>query len=377
MRETLRLGRVAGVRVGANVSVLVIVAIIVVALAAGSFPANYPDHSPAVHVVAALVVATLFIGSLLAHELAHAVVARRNGVAVEGITLWLFGGMASLAGDPPSPAADFRIAGVGPLVSFVAGGVFGAAAAALAAADMTGIAFGSLVYLALANVVLGVFNLIPAAPLDGGRLLRAVLWAWRGDRTRAAVAAARGGRVFGFVLVGLGVAEVLAGYGLGGLWLVLIGFFLVHAATAEEQQTRVSHTLRGIPVREVMTPDPEAADPDQPIEEFISELTTSRRHSTYPLVDEHGRLTGLVTLGRLRSTAAEARHQAILRDVACDPDELPIAHPEDELLDLLERMHGCSDGRAVVVDPQSRVVGIVSPTDITRALQLAELRGSA
>jgi Zn-dependent protease/predicted transcriptional regulator len=376
MRETLRLGTIAGVRVGANISVLVIVAIIVVALAAGAFPSRYPDQSPVAHVAGALAVAVLFIASLLAHELAHAVVARRNGIEVQGITLWLFGGVTRLGGDASTPAADFRIAGVGPLVSLLAGALFGIAAAGASALGATGLVVGSLTYLAVANVVLAVFNVIPAAPLDGGRMLRAALWALGGDRTRAAVSATRGGRVFGFVLGGLGVAQVLMDCGWRGLWFVLIGVILVHAATAEEQQTRLSHALRGVSVREVMSPDPTVADPDQPVEEFVSELTSSREHPSYPLVDEQHHLTGLVTLRRIRTVPADRRREATLRDVACAPDEIPVVSPEDELLRVVEDMHGCSDGRVVVVDGSSRVVGIVSPSDISRAFQVAKLRGS-
>lgn len=181
MNESVRLGRIAGIPVGLNVSVLVIVVILVVGLAFGLFPESFAGYSTAAYLLAALLAALAFLASLLAHELAHAVVAKRHGVEVEGITLWLLGGVARLHGEPRTPRADFLIAVVGPLTSVALGAVFWLLALAVGWATGSPLAVGTLVYLALLNVVLAVFNLIPAAPLDGGRVLRAALWRWRGD----------------------------------------------------------------------------------------------------------------------------------------------------------------------------------------------------
>lgn len=374
MRESVRLGTIAGVRVGLNFSVLVILAIIVVGLAAGRFPAVFPGHTVVAYIAAAGVAAILFFVSLLAHELAHAVLARRNGIDVEGIVLWLFGGVAQLKGEPRSPGADFRIAAVGPLTSVVVAVIFGAVAAVLVTVQTPGLVVGIFSYLAFVNVLLAVFNLVPAAPLDGGRILRAALWAWRHDRVRAAVTAARAGRVFGYILVALGVLQVVVGRGIGGLWLALIGLFLVNAAMAEEQQSQLSETLHGVRVRDVMSPRPIIADPNQTLEAFITETAWTHPHSTYPLVDGEGRLTGLVTLNRVRAAPADRRAELTLSEIACPPRELPIATPEERLVELLPRLAGCSDGRAVVVDDQQRVIGIVSPSDVSRAIQLRDLR---
>src|SRR5918999_6425907 len=181
MRASISLGRIAGIRVGINASVFVIVAILVFGLATGQLPAAYPDRSVAAYVAAAIVGAVLFLASLLAHELAHAVTARRNGIEVDSIVLWLLGGVAQLRGEPKTAGADFRIAIVGPLTSLVLGLVFGVATAALRWFGGGGLPAGVLMYLAGTNVVLAEFNPIPAAPLDGGRVVRAGLWGWRGD----------------------------------------------------------------------------------------------------------------------------------------------------------------------------------------------------
>ena len=375
MRASISLGRIAGIKVGVNASVFLIIAILVGGLATGQLPAAFPGHSVAAYVIAAIIAAVLFMASLLAHELAHSVVARRNGIEVESIVLWLLGGVAQLRGEPKTPGADFRIAIVGPLTSLALAVVFGLGAAGVAQLGSAGLTFGVLAYLAATNAMLAIFNLIPAAPLDGGRVLRAALWRWRGNRQRAAVSAARAGRFVGFALIALGVLQVVTGSGLNGIWLALIGWFVVSAATAEEQQARLGAQLGGVTVGQVMTPGPTVLDGNLTVAEFVAQLALTHPFSTYPIVDPQGRLTGLVTLNRVRAVPAELRATTRLREIACTPTEVPIARPEDPLGELLERMQGCADGRAVVVDDAGRVVGVVSPSDVARALQLADLRG--
>ena len=373
VRATLKLGRIAGVEVGVNWSALVIVLLIVAGLAGGQLPDAYPGHSAVVYVLAALTTAVLFLASLLAHELAHAAVARRNGVDVQSITLWLLGGVAQLKGEPRSPGSDFRIAVVGPLTSLVASLLFGVFAAAAVMLDADRMVTGLLAYLAATNIVLAVFNLLPAAPLDGGRVLRAALWHRTGNRERAAVTAARSGRVFGFLLAGLGVLQTLFTETWNGLWLVLIGWFLVSAATAEEQQARTTSKLSGLRVNDVMTRDPVVADASMCLDVFVDRLVMSHMFSSYPLVDREGRLTGLVTLNRVRARPASRWSDTTLREVACPPEDVPTTRPEEPLTLLLPRLQGCADGRAVVLDEQRRVTGIISPTDISRAMQLVDL----
>ena len=372
MRETFSLGRIAGIRVGINASVLVIVLIIALGLALGRFPLVLPGRGTAAYVVAGLAAAVAFLASLLAHEMAHALVARRNGVEVEGITLWLLGGVARLKGGAATPGAEFRIAGVGPLTSLVLAVLFAALALLARSSGADGLPVAVLDYLAGINAVLAVFNLVPAAPLDGGRLLRALLWRLRGDAWSSAVTAARAGRVFGFALIALGILQVVTGRGFGGLWLALVGLFVVNAATAEEQHAQVSGRIGRLPVARVMSSPVLVADPDSDVERFRHEVALVQRHSTYPLVDRSGALAGLVTFNRLRAVPAGMRAATRLRDVACPVPEIPLARPDEPLTDLLPRLEGCSDGRAVVLDG-GRVVGVVSPSDVARTLQLGDL----
>jgi CBS domain-containing protein len=251
----------------------------------------------------------------------------------------------------------------------------GLIAVLIAAVTGEGLAVGVFAYLAVVNVILAVFNLIPAAPLDGGRVLRAFLW-WRsGNRPRSAITAARAGRAFGFFLIVAGFLMFAVGGGFDGLWLALIGLFLVSAARAEEQQTRINAALSGVRVGEIMTPQPVVADASQTVGELIDRTVLRHRFSTYPLVRD-ARLAGLVTLNRVRSVPPEERDTLSITDIACPPGEVPTAHPDEELADLLPRMAGCTDGRAIVVDDTQHILGVVSPSDISRAIQVGDLHGT-
>ncbi|NDL58253.1 site-2 protease family protein [Phytoactinopolyspora mesophila] len=371
MTETVRLGTVAGVRVGLHWSVLGIVVLLMFGLAGGLLPAQFPGEPPAAYIAAAVAATLLFVASLLAHEIGHAVIAARNDIEVEGITLWLLGGVARLRGEASTPAIDFRIAGVGPLISMVLGAAFFAATWAAVGAGAPELFSGVLGYLATINVLLALFNLVPAAPLDGGRLLRAAIWAWRGDRHRAQIWSARAGRVFGLLLVVLGLFWLFNDYG-GGLWWILIGLFVVTMASMEEHHARMSVTLGGLRARDIMSPDPDTAEPGQNVDEFVHNVAMVRRHSAFPLLDSSGSIQGLVTLNRIRSVPRDQHSHTRIDEVACAVDEVPIVRPDEYVSDLLVRLGGCADGRALVMD-EGRLLGIISPTDISRAISLRGL----
>lgn len=374
MEESLSLGRIAGVRVGINWSVLVIFALIAGSLALVLLPDLHPEASAATHWVAGVLTALVFLGSLLAHEVAHAVVAIRNGLDVEGITLWLFGGVAKLNSEARDPGAELRIAAIGPFVSVLLAGIFGAIATVAAAAAWPGVVVSVLGWLALINLVLAVFNLFPASPLDGGRILRAFLWWRRGDSTSAAITASNAGRVFGFVLIALGLVQFALTGALGGIWLILIGWFLTTAASAEGQHARVQGALEGLRVADIMTPDPTVVPRGLTIDRFIDELVFGHRYSTFPVVED-GRPVGLITLNRVKDVPRTERPMRRIEEVACPPEDVATASPDEPLVDVLPRMAGCADGRVVVVEG-GRVVGILSPRDVARQLELSDLRST-
>lgn len=373
MNETIRIGRIAGIPVGFNWSLLVIFWLITWGLAAGTFPVEYPGHADVSYWLAGIITAVVFFASLLAHELGHALVARRLGMRVEGITLWLFGGVARLGGEAGTPKAELQVGVVGPAVSIGVAGVFALGAIALDAVGATELVVAVPAWLALINFILAVFNLVPAYPLDGGRVLRALLWARHGDRLRATATAAQAGRVFGYALIGFGLLNFAAGGAIGGLWFVFLGWFLLIASRAEEAGVLMREALAGLQVRDIMSPDPVVALASTTVDEFLDSHAPHHRFSAFPLVDAEGQLTGLITLARIKAAPRSSRGSTPIGELACPLPEVPTASPDEPYLDLLERMAGRTDGRALVVD-DDRLVGIVSPTDVARIMEFATLR---
>jgi Zn-dependent protease/CBS domain-containing protein len=367
MGQSFSLGRISGIRIGVNWSVLVIVALLAYGLAVGEFPAAAPHRPEAEYVVAAVLTAVAYMASLLAHELAHSLVARRNGLQVEDITLWLLGGVSRLRGEVPDPGAEVRVAGSGPLVSLLLGGVFLLVAWLVHGAGAPGVLVAALAWLGGINVLLAVFNVIPAAPLDGGRLLRAVLWRITGDRLKAAVWSARSGQAFGWVLIVAAAYLVLVRRDYSWLWFALIGWFLVSAATAESQQAMVQSQLRTVAVRQIMTPNPVTVPASATVAEFLTDYLPRYRHSAFPVV-ANGQTVGLITMHRANAVPAGERGRTTVRDAACPLDEVARAAPDEPISDVLPRLNGCSDGRALVFS-DGHVTGIVSSADISRALQ--------
>jgi len=367
MGQSFSLGRIFGIRIGVNWSVVLIVALLAYGLAAGQFPAEVPRRPEAEYVIAAIVTAVAYMASLLAHELAHSLVARRNGVQVDGITLWLLGGVSRLQGEFPDPGAELRVAGVGPLTSLVLGGVFTLVAWLLHGSGTGGVVVAALAWLGGINILLAVFNVIPAAPLDGGRLLQAVLWAITKDKLKAAMGAARSGQVFGWALIVVGGYLVLARRDYSWLWFVILGWFLTSAATAENQQAVVQSRLRTVAVREIMTADPVTEPASATVTRFQHDLLPWLRHSAFPVVDDDGQTVGLATVRRVNAVPADERDRTTLREVACPLAEVARATPDEPVADVLPRLNGCSDGRALVFDG-GRLAGIVAPADISRAL---------
>lgn len=223
LRGSIGVGRVGGVSVRLHWSVFVLFLLIVGMISGATLPAVYRDRAPWAYAVAGFVAALLLLLGLLAHEVSHAVVAQNHGVQVNSITLWMLGGLAQMGREAPDPDTDLKVAGVGPLVSLLLGGMLGLLALGLSAAGLGGLPVGTVTWLAGINVLLAAFNMIPAAPLDGGRVLRALLWKRSGDRERAAEIATRTGRVLGLVLAALGLAQFLLTGRVDALWLAIIG----------------------------------------------------------------------------------------------------------------------------------------------------------
>jgi Zn-dependent protease len=367
MTASLRLGRIAGIPVGASWSVLLIALLVGWPLAGTVLPSLAPGLAPSAYLLAGAVATGLFLGSLLAHELGHALVARRAGLRVRGITLWLLGGVAQLEDEPASPRDDLRVAIVGPAVSLALAVGFGVVAAVLGLLGAPAIAVVVAGWLAVGNVVLAVFNLVPAAPLDGGRVLRALLWRRHGNRTRAAVTAANAGQVAGGVLIAYGLLGVLTGWGIGTLWTVLVGWFLVAAARQEREFTVARHDLAGLRAGEVMTPTPVLAPAWYPVDAFLRDHAAPWRPAALPLRGFDGRPAGVVTMAALESVPAPQRHAVRAGDLAVPAWAVAVARPDEPVSALLGRLQGGS-GIAVVVDG-GELVGLVTRDEVVRAVR--------
>jgi Zn-dependent protease/CBS domain-containing protein len=365
------IGRIAGFPISLNWSVLVILWLFTWSLAS-TLPAAVSGYSKGAYWLAGACGALILLGSLLAHELTHAILARRAGVKVLDVTLWLFGGVTRLGGEANTAKEAFRIAVSGPLMSLALAAVFGGAAYGLGVLGVAHIVVGVAWWLAGINLLLGLFNLLPGAPLDGGRVLKAYLWRRYGDSVRASVGAARAGRILAFILIALGLLEFLAGGLVGGVWLAFIGWFIFAASREEEAQVMTRQAIAGVRVTDVMTAHPHTAPADITVEDFIQRYLLGDRHSAYPVANRDGSIIGLITLAQLRATPPSQRANTLVREAAMPLPRVPTAAPDEPLTALLARMGAGAGNRALVVDGD-RLAGIVTASDLSRLIDVYRL----
>jgi len=368
--RSIRIARIAGIPIGVSPWWLVIVALITWSLGASYFPEEIHGIAPGASYALGLASALLLFASILAHEFGHALVARRHGIEVEGIDLWLLGGVSRMRGEAHNPDDELRYALAGPAVTAVIAVCFGAIALLLPSS--TPAAVRVLVeYQALVNGLILVFNLLPAFPLDGGRVLRSLLWRRSGEIGRSTETAASVGRGFGYVMIALGGLELLSGAP-EGLWLALIGFFIVMAAGAQAMGAQVQAALSGIHASELMS-TPVVSIPERTsAAQASAEWFVPYRYTSFPVVDEQGRAIGLASVTQMQALARHRRTEQLVGEIADRDPGLLVAGDED-VSRLLERPAFARVGRAVVVDEPGRPVGLISITDVQRTLRAAQL----
>ena len=413
MNDSIRLGKVYGIPIGVHWSVLFVAWLLAWSLASRLFPAVAPGLPGLAYWAAGAGVALVFFGSLLAHELAHALFARRAGVRVAGITLWLLGGVAKLDGEAPTPGHELRIAASGPIVSAVLGVLFGAVAFALpmatgvsSGASATGsdavlvLAAEAAAWLARVNLVLAVFNLLPGTPLDGGRIVRAVAWRFGRDRLRASLLAARMGRIVGFGLIGFGVLELVIGADLGGLWTIVIGLFMSGAAAAERNFEVARSALEGLRVRDVMVAAPHRAPAGITVDLFADSVLVADRQSAALVVESDGSIVGVAGVPEVAALSPSRRREARVRDISVPLAAIRVVRPDEPLLAALEGMltgtaesAGTAGGAAgsgaagvagvpgagapyLLVVEGADLVGIVTPVELARTVSLRGVSSS-
>jgi Zn-dependent protease/predicted transcriptional regulator len=359
------LGRVAGVRVSVHWSWLIVFALITWTLAATVFPDQNPGHSSGAYAAMAVVASATFFASLLLHELGHAVQARRESMDIDGITLWLFGGVATFRGAFPSAIAELRVALAGPAVSAVLAVGFGLAAAM----GLPAVADGVVTWLAVINVVLLAFNLLPALPLDGGRVLHALLWRWKGDRALATAIGAGAGRGLAYVMIAGGLALVIGGAVASGIWFAFLGWFLLQAATAEQRDLALREALGDLRVDDLMVHRPVVAPATETVSDFMDEVAHVHRYTTYPVVD-HGHVVGLLPFARVAATPRARWDDRVVRDCMIPLDEAPVVRAGTPLLGALAELQEQGGDRALVLD-DGELAGLFSITDVGRVVSEA------
>ncbi len=374
LRSTIRLFRVKGIPVGINWTWLFVFVLVFWSLAAALFPATYPGLSGGTYLVMALVATVLFFASILVHELSHTLRSLREGVHVREITLWLFGGVSRAEEPLPTPGAEFRVVAAGPLASAaLALGFWGLAAATRAAGWSDGVV-GVPDYLARINGLLLAFNVVPALPLDGGRILHALLWRRSGDRSAATISAAAAGRAFAWLLIAIGLLSLLSGAGVGGIWFVFMGWFLLVAVGEEVFAAHLEQAVSGLRVRDLMASDPITVAPGTSIEQLGQTVARRSPHGAYPVM-EGDRLVGLLPLRRAARVPRQERAAVTVGDVMLTGDRVPVLGPNDQVLAALETLQR-EPGRAVVLNGEGdrEVVGLLSTTDLAHALEVAPRR---
>jgi Zn-dependent protease/CBS domain-containing protein len=386
MRNGWRIGRLFGITIYVDWSWLLIFLLVTVNLAT-EFAQLHPNWGVVLNWIVAISAALLFFASVLAHELAHSMVARAHGIPVRDITLFLFGGVANIQEEPRSPRAEFLMAIVGPITSIVVGVLCLLAASAFVrlpanAAASPGSTLAALdplatllLWLGPINILLGIFNLIPGFPLDGGRVLRAILWAVTGSFRTATRWAARVGQVVAWLLIITGIALIFGvrvpfvGSGFfSGLWLAFIGWFLSSAAHQSEQQVVLHDMLAGIPVARLMGTNVLSVPPTISVGELVERYMIGTDEHAFPVLDGN-RLLGLVTLEDIRKVSRDTWDTTMVRDIMTPADQLAAVRPQDDAATALDKLME-RDVRQVPVISDRHLVGLVRRRDIMRWLQL-------
>jgi Zn-dependent protease/predicted transcriptional regulator len=371
-----RLGSIGGFEIRIDFSWFIILFLIVWSFSFAVFPAQVPGYAQGAYLIMGVSGALLFFASLLGHELAHSFVARRRGIEVEGITLFVFGGMARTRSEAKSPGDEFVIAGVGPLASLALAGLLWLAARLGSEAGLSPVITVVLAYLAWLNLLLAVFNMLPGFPLDGGRVLRAIAWRVTGSLEKATRLATGGGRLLGFLLAGIGIYMAFRVDVVGGLWLVFIGWYLRTAAVASYQQHRLRDVLTDVRADQTMSPSPETVPPDITLQQLMDDVFMRSRYVAFPVV-ENGTPIGLVTLHQLREVARDSWSYIPVREVMLPIEPALVVAPDDTVTTVIDRLQS-SPARRVLVMQDGHLVGIISARDIThwleRARQLEEVR---
>jgi Zn-dependent protease/CBS domain-containing protein len=365
MNGGIRLGKILGFEISLDYSWFVIFALIIYLFSFSVFPQLVPGLGLTTYLIVGVITAILFFGSVLFHELMHSLVARVYGINIAGIRLMIFGGVSQISEEPPTPGIEFKMAVVGPLSSIILGAVF--LGIYLAGRQFGFISYvnAAAFYLGYVNVFLGVFNLLPGFPLDGGRVFRSIVWYFTGDLKRATGIASGIGKGIAYAMIFFGLLGLLAGNA-SLLWLALIGWFLLRAAEAEYQEVVYHEALRGVKVGQIMTQNPVSVDPDLTIEDVVRNYFYKNDWVAYPVV-KNGDIKGMINLKRVQGLKKENWANTRVGDIMRPLSPDIVTDPDVEVFDILPKLVTMADGRMLVIK-EGLLVGILSSADVNRAI---------
>jgi len=359
---------VQGISIGLDISWLFIAILLTWTLAAGYFPFYYPDLEGGAYFVMGLIGMLGLFASVVLHELGHALTAKRFGLPISRITLFLFGGIAELKQDPPSPKAEFLVAVAGPIVSVFLSAAFGFLASIGRTQGWPVEPVAVLGYLALINMVIVIFNIIPAFPLDGGRMFRAFLWWIKGSLGWATRVSSRMGSAFGFFLIFFGIFILMSGNFLPGMWWMILGLFLQQAASMSRTQYYIKKELRGEKVKSYMVKQPEAVPPDISIQSFIDDYVYKTYHHLYPVVSNE-KLLGYIRLNEVKGLDQNERETKKVEDLLTSIDQIETLSPDTDVLEAFNFFKRNSN-ESLLVTENGNLAGLLSSTDISRVISL-------
>lgn len=360
--------RLFGISIGIDFSWFFIALLITWSLAAGFFPGLYPHLSAATYWTMGVVGALGLFASIILHELGHALAARRFGIPIKAVTLFIFGGVAQMDDEPPNARSEFVMAIAGPIVSVLLAFLFGGLAMLARAMEVGASVAGVLAYLGWINGILVLFNLVPAFPLDGGRVLRSALWAWKKDFRRATGIASGFGSAFGIFLIIVGIAVFIGGNFISGLWWALIGLFLRGASQMSYQHALLREALRGEPVARFMKRDPVVVEPSLPLSELVDDYIYGFHHKEFPVVED-GHLLGCVGTREIRTISREEWPKLTVRDVASECDKTNTIASDEDAIEALKLMNRSKNTRLLVTD-DGHLEGIVTLKDLLSFLSV-------
>lgn len=369
-RGGITLFRVAGIRISLDISWFIIFALVLLALSAGYFPRNFPGQDPRAYWIAGFIATLLFFASVLIHELSHSLVAIRQGLEIPEITLFIFGGVSRLAQEPKDPVTELKIALVGPISSFALAALFWLMKTVFRGLEPSLIVavFG---YLAWINLALGIFNLIPGFPLDGGRVFRAIWWWKTGSLTRATKIASDMGKGFAVALMLLGGLQIFAGALISGLWLVFIGMFLRGMSAQGYEEVVIRKALEGVHVDEIMVKEVVTVPPDLTVADLVHDYFLQYAYRGFPVV-ENGRVLGVVSLAEVRNIPREAQPATRVQEVMTPTHDALLIGAGASLADALVKMSREGEERLLVIK-QGRLLGLVTKTGLLRFVQIKQV----